>query len=77
MGERRPEGHHFAGTPYVKPAVGDTVVVVSGEDVGTRFTVTAVEGNAYRSDNRIYVDHPSEVPTWYYAWNLKVVSSPT
>jgi hypothetical protein len=67
--------HHFAGVEWEKPVVGDTVRVVAGENVGEVFKVVAVEGNAYRSDNRVYVDHLSGIPTWYYAWNLVIVSN--
>ena len=65
--------HCFAGTPFRKPNVGDTVEVLSGKEVGAIYEVVAVVGNAYRSDNRIYVDHPSGIPTWYFPWDLRVL----
>lgn len=69
--------HRFAGTRLVRPKPGDKVRVVSGTDVGMEFQVVLVEGNAYRSDNQVYVDHPSGVPTWYYPWNLEVIEAAT
>jgi hypothetical protein len=59
---------------FTKPATGDRVRVIAGAEVGAEFVVVVVTGNAYRSDNRVYVDHPSGVPTWYFPWNLEVIT---
>ena len=72
LGQRDLE-HHFAGAVWEKPRVGDRVRVIAGEGVDEVFGVVAVEGNAYRADNQVYVDHPSGIPTWYWPWNLVIL----
>lgn len=64
---------HFAGTKLRIPVVGDRVQVISGEDIGEVFTVTAIRGNVYRFDQQVFVNHPRDLPTWYYPWDLKVL----
>lgn len=64
---------HFAGSPFRVPEAGDRVKVLTGENVGEVFRVITVIGNVYRSDQQVFVDHPSGIPTWYYPWNLEVV----
>lgn len=62
-----------AGTRLVVPAAGDRVIVRRGLDVGQTFTVVCVRGHVYRLDQRIFVDHPSDIPTWYHPWDLEIV----
>jgi len=61
-----------AGVPVTIPAVGDIVQVRQGENLGQQYTVLAVIGNAYAVDQKVFVNHPSDVLTWYYPWNLEV-----
>jgi len=66
-------GTYFAGTELRIPVAGDRVRVISGEDFGQEFTVVRIAGNVYRPDQQVFVDHPREIPTWYYPWDLEVV----
>lgn len=63
----------FAGEPLVIPVVGDRVKILQGRCSGDTFHVVSVEGNIYRSDQRVYLTlHDGEV-VWYYPWNLKII----
>lgn len=65
--------HDPAGIELRVPRQGETVLVTSGRWVGQTFLVVAVRGNVYSPVQRVYVDVPGEIPTWYYPWNVSVV----
>lgn len=72
----RPQGEHrFAGTPANRPKAGDRVRIISGLHVGEEFDVVSVRGPLYAPDQRIYVDVPDGIPTWYNVWDVQVLGS--
>lgn len=68
--------HRYGGHPFREPSRGNLVRVLRGSiHVGETFRVLAVEGNAWRSDKRVYLDVPGDTPTWWHPWDLAILDS--
>ena len=64
----------FAGEDLHQLWLGDVVKVIEGKNIGSTGIVEDVRGHAYDMAQRIYIKFPGGGFTWYWPWNLEIVS---
>lgn len=55
------------------PKAGEQVRVIRGQGLGKICLVVLVKGPVYSPVQRVYVDVPGEIPTWYFPWDVEVI----
>lgn len=61
------------GVALVTPQVGQRIRITIGEDLGKEYEVVDVAGFVYRTALKVYIDHESGIPTWYWPWEVEIL----
>ena len=61
------------GVTLVTPEVGDRVRIIIGNNTGEEYEVVDVAGFVYRTALKVYINHESGIPTWYWPWEVEIL----